>query len=266
MMDDPEWVLGLATDVALAAFGSRLIASFAIGSLAHGGFCPMVSDVDLAIVIADPLTAADAQEIDEITSRVRSEGALAERLSLFWASPTVLRSSGPGGRLPALDRLDLATHGRELFGGFDLRSIWRPSTELLVIEAVQFATERLAAPAVGSELRDAPALVAQGPRRLTKRVLFPVRFLFTAATGEIGRNDAAVLWYVSAGRPASNLVQHAQLWRTTAVDAGIAIRLVADEIVGLYDEFIYEHMGLMAKLDEQGSREKLLDWKARLHT
>jgi hypothetical protein len=39
-------------------------------------------------------------------------------------------------------------------------------------------------------------LIAAGVRRLTKLVLFPVRFLYTAATGRVGTNDAAAAWYL----------------------------------------------------------------------
>ena len=37
------------------ALGSRLIAAYTLGSLAHGGFSRLVSDVDLGLVLHDPL-------------------------------------------------------------------------------------------------------------------------------------------------------------------------------------------------------------------
>src|SRR5439155_19007171 len=45
-----EDVLARAVAAYEAALGSRLIAGYALGSLAHGGFSPLVSDVDLGLV------------------------------------------------------------------------------------------------------------------------------------------------------------------------------------------------------------------------
>jgi hypothetical protein len=42
------------------ALGNRLVASYALGSLAHSGFSSLVSDVDLALILADPIEASDA--------------------------------------------------------------------------------------------------------------------------------------------------------------------------------------------------------------
>jgi hypothetical protein len=44
-----EAVLSQAAAAYRRALGSRLVAGYALGSLAHGGFSPLVSDVDLGI-------------------------------------------------------------------------------------------------------------------------------------------------------------------------------------------------------------------------
>jgi hypothetical protein len=41
------------------------------------------------------------------------------------------------------------------------------------------------------------SLIAAGARKLTKLVLFPVRFLHTLRTGQIGENEAAVHHYLT---------------------------------------------------------------------
>ena len=46
------------------------------------------------------------------------------------------------------------------------------------------------------EIRTPSRLVSRGPRRLTKIVLFPVRFLFTADTGQVGTNTVAAEHYL----------------------------------------------------------------------
>ena len=53
-----EAVLADAVAAYRAALGTRLAAAYALGSLAHGGFSPLVSDVDLGLIMQDPgLTA-----------------------------------------------------------------------------------------------------------------------------------------------------------------------------------------------------------------
>jgi hypothetical protein len=53
----------------------RLLAAYALGSLAHGGFSPLVSDVDFGLVLERPPT-------DDYPGRVRTlnEGGLAQGL------------------------------------------------------------------------------------------------------------------------------------------------------------------------------------------
>ena len=45
-------VLADAVAAYTQALGERLVAAYALGSLAHGGFSPLVSDVDLALILA----------------------------------------------------------------------------------------------------------------------------------------------------------------------------------------------------------------------
>jgi hypothetical protein len=53
-------------------WGSRLAAGYALGSLAHGGFSALVSDVDLGLILEDPLRATD-----RLTVRAVGTNALA---------------------------------------------------------------------------------------------------------------------------------------------------------------------------------------------
>jgi hypothetical protein len=62
----------------------RLAAAHALGSLAHGGFSPQVSDVDLGLVLADPLRASDAATVGAVASAERDRGGeLRGRVSVF---------------------------------------------------------------------------------------------------------------------------------------------------------------------------------------
>ena len=131
----------LATAVALAkeSWPDRLVASYALGSLAHGGFSA-VSDVDLGLVLNDPLLPADGDCVARLTAHIKSSGKpFADRLSVFWGSLQSLRGTSTGGRFPPLDRLDLQRYGR-LLSGRDVRSTLSPPTqEELVVAGAELA-------------------------------------------------------------------------------------------------------------------------------
>jgi hypothetical protein len=83
-----EAVLARAVSAYRAALGSRLIAGYALGSLAHGGFSALVSDVDLGLILHDPVTLKDRMIIRAVAGSVRAGGsALDQRLSVFWGTP-----------------------------------------------------------------------------------------------------------------------------------------------------------------------------------
>lgn len=72
-------------------FAQRLISCYVLGSLAHGGFAPLVSDVDIALIIQDPIIQKDTVDITQIIDNVKSTNLLlANRLSIFWGSPLSL--------------------------------------------------------------------------------------------------------------------------------------------------------------------------------
>ena len=110
-----ERVLVQAVELVRRVWGKRLAAAYAIGSLAHGGFSVHVSDVDLGLVLHDPLDAGDENAIDQLVTGVAAGGApLTDRLSVFWGSIGTLSGAAVGGRFPPVDLLDLKRHGRLL--------------------------------------------------------------------------------------------------------------------------------------------------------
>ncbi|MFP5070040.1 hypothetical protein ACLFMI_10280 [Pseudonocardia nantongensis] len=253
MDDDPEEaVLAAATAAAVAESGDGLVAVLTLGSLAHGGFAPLVSDVDLALVLRT--TGEDtAGRVHDVVQRTRlnAPGVLAERLSVFWADSDAVRH-GPGAapaRLPAVDRLDLIDSG-VLRHGMDVRDgAARPGRETMVAEAAAFAVERFD-DAWFAGIADPVALLRGGPRPVTKTVLFPVRFLHTLRTGEIGRNAAAAASYATAGGAHRELVTAAQAWRTEGLgDRTVAVDLLSAQLAGLYREFVDAHLDALPEND-----------------
>jgi hypothetical protein len=279
-----EAVLARAVSAYRAALGSRLVAGYALGSLAHGGFSPLVSDVDLGLILHDPLRAKDRLTIRKVARSVKAGGsALDERLSVFWGTPATLQGHGRGGRFPPLDRLDLLEHGR-LLTGRDVRSaVARPDRTELLVAGAEFALGYLGAartPAdrlrdwarhgprgddVLDEIRAPSRLVSRGPRRVTKIVLFPVRFLFTAETGQVGTNTLAAQHYLaSADAPAATLVTAALAWRLEPPADDEATALLSRELIPLYVHYIDDHIARLLAVNHRQLAGSFQRWRTRL--
>jgi hypothetical protein len=284
---DGEAVLAEAAEAYRARLGQRLIAAYALGSLAHGGFSPLVSDIDLGLIVSDPLRSGDGETIQSIADSEKAKGtALHERLSVFWGTTATLRGERAGGRFPPLDRLDLIESGRLLAGSDDARStLPRPAGNELIITGARFALSYLAGiradvaqqrPGLGSmrlagedaveEIRSPDLLLARGVRRVTKLVLFPVRFMFTAATGQVGTNAAAVDSYLERNRaPSGALVAAAMAWRAEPPrDEAATAELLRAQLVPLYLHFIDDHITRLASLWETGLAAAFKQWRDRL--
>lgn len=96
-----------------------------------------VSDIDLGLVLDDPLLATDGDQVAELANSIKaSNRPFADRLSVFWGSVDSFSGASSGGRFPPLDRLDLKKYGRLLTGG-DVRSrLPLPTHRELAIEAI----------------------------------------------------------------------------------------------------------------------------------
>ena len=216
-------ILQAAAEAARNRLGGRLEAAYAIGSLAHGGFAPAVSDVDLALVVdradADAGFAIERAHLDALARYAGTpQQVLAERLSIFWSDWAHLADGTEKGRFPATDRLDLLDSGVPLFGADRRAECRRPGRDDLLLDSATFAVRRFGDPDHLRTLRDPDGLAAHGARTVTKTVLFPVRLLYTATTGRLGRNDAAAEWYTATPQPGRILVDTALRWRTEGID------------------------------------------------
>ncbi|MGZ4180855.1 MAG: hypothetical protein ACXVUL_09275 [Solirubrobacteraceae bacterium] len=283
-----ETVLLEAVDAYRAALGDRLLAAYALGSLAHGGFSELVSDIDLGLILSDPPRPADPDAVGRVAESERRKGSpLHERLSVFWGTPATLAGEREGGRFPPLDQLDLIENGRLLAGSDEGRArVQRPSKEELVITGAEFALDHLAAvrppsddgdgarlgsiSADGSEafeqIRSPELLAAQGVRQVTKLVLFPVRFLYTAATGHVGTNGDAVAHYLErAGTPSARLVEAALAWRTDPPsDRAAVVELLGAELIPLYLEYVDDHARRLQAMGRGDLASAFEDWRMQL--
>jgi len=250
-----EQVVADTVQAAQAVLGSEIEAIFTLGSLAHGGFAPLVSDVDVAIIVGS--TAPDtAQRMARVQSLVvdKASSPLSERLSVFWADWHAVRT-GQGGhiRLGPIDRLDLLDSGRLLIGS-DLREpSVRPSHLELVVMSADHILDKFT-DAYLERLRDTRALLDGGPRAVTKAILFPVRFTYTLRTGRIGLNEDSARWYAAEGLPGCQLALKALEWRSGGiVDAELAGQMLSSELDVIHGECF---AGYTREMDDLGEASR----------
>lgn len=261
-------VLAEVVERAQLAWRARLLGAYALGSLAHGGFSAQVSDVDVALVLEDPLQSSDSATLEQLLQAIKaSRRPLADRVSIFWGSPRTLSGAQTGGRFEPQDLLDLAQYGRLEFGK-DLRSQVRlPTRRELVVSSGAFALQRLSTPQVLAELRDPARLARADAKTLTKRVLFPARFLYTARTGEVGINQRAAQHFAASETgPAAELVRQALAWRTAAPqrrEPGVA-ELLRNGILPLYRVFVGEYEKRLRAYGERELAQAYRQWRRAL--
>jgi hypothetical protein len=200
-----------AVGVYQEAFGERLVAAYLLGSLSYGGYSPAVSDIDLAVVLADRQDD-DPGTFEALGESLRERGPLHRKLSVFWGSLPALSRGEQDGRFPAIDRLELAEHATLLVGDEITGKVARPGSGELLLESARFAVAVLATDEVTAEFHRPKRLLAD-PVWFTKAVFFPLRFGYTGTTttGRAATNDEAITWYL--GRPdatAASLVRLAR--------------------------------------------------------
>ena len=267
-IDAGEPVLEATVAQARDVWGERLVAAYALGSLAHGGFSIHVSDADVALVLRDPLQPDDASGADRLLSLVKEANTpLADRLSLFWGSPETLAGRTSGGRFPPADRQDLKDFGR-LLAGRDLRSqLVRPSFNELIADGAELALEKLSHLAVIAKLKEPRALAACGATKLTKWLLFPVRLIFTARTGNVGGVDLAVEHFCgTTGGPAAELARAALGWRHAPPEAHDqqVIALIERGLLPLYTRFFDEYEPRLRIIERADLAEAFRHWRHRM--
>jgi predicted nucleotidyltransferase len=177
-MDFARDVVGLAD----REFSNRLLGAYLIGSLAHGGFSERYSDIDLALIVQQVLTAAELDRLRRAAAAHSPE--LASRLSIFWADRMF-----SAGRFPPLDRIDTIDHGIAVI---ERERVMPPRPTLIEVRSY------LAGPPFENWANDAARFSAldrladADRKRYLRTLLYPARFLYSWTTGSICSNDVAV--------------------------------------------------------------------------
>lgn len=268
-MDETE-ILQRVERAAARLPSNRIVALYAIGSLGHGGFSPLASDVDLALVLDEPSGEIAA----ELRGHLRD---VTNPVSVFWDSLAALRRETYSGRFPACDRWDLRENGR-LIHGREIRDLVpRPDVRDLVRCAIDLSLQMLSRSAdvpggtidATALLLDPPRLAERGPRDASKIVLLPIRFLFTLRTARIARLDEAVaLLLRDAALPRRQLVEAALGWRTEGIaDRERMVELCRAALVPIYLELVDAHCAWLLPGADDADRERIQQlkrWRERL--
>ena len=233
-------VLDAGVRSARERLGAGLLSAYAIGSLAHGGFSPVVSDVDLALLTDERPDRDVLSIVAMIAADVLATGhALADRLSIFHAPWVAFRDPPPDARFPPIDRYDLMAFGILVYG-IDHRAVYgvAPTAEEIRAQAVAHALEHVSGAQLTADLRrlrDGGVTVYDA----TKIVLWPVRLQHVCDTGQATGNAAAVEHYVRLEDARHrSLVRDALGWRELEAvpDARAAFLRIVEEIHDLHAE------------------------------
>ena len=262
-------VLQEAVRQAKRILGARLISCYGLGSIVHGGFVPHVSDVDIGIIIDTVRLLEDEYYIDKLFTSVSNlKIPMGDRLSIFWSSEESIKNFASIGRFPLIDKLDLIKHGK-LIAGREIRpNVYMPNQKEIIIETTKYALELLGNEVSVKEIKSLAFLFDPSVRYTTKRILFPIRFLYTLRSSKPGSNDTAISYYFDqyAG-PISELVKlafHCRNTNTLPATNQQLINLANRHLISLYIELINACYEKMILYNEHELSKELEMWKYKL--
>jgi hypothetical protein len=233
------------------AFGERLVATYLLGSLSYGGYSPAVSDIDLAVVLAERHDD-DPATFDTLGAQLRERSPLHRKLSVFWGSLPALSSGEEDGRFPAIDRLELAERGALLTGEEIAEKVAHPDDVELLLESARFAVAVLAADEVITEFHRPKRLLADKVW-FTKAVFFPLRFGCTGAmpSGRAATNDEAIAWYLDRPDASAAPLVHlaARVRAGEALDPAEAEPELLAHLRPLYRQYLEEETRRLREAD-----------------
>jgi predicted nucleotidyltransferase len=161
---------------------SSLVEVYKLGSLAHGGFSEIYSDIDVGILLN---CAEPPRGISELIASVKSlDSEYGKKLSVFWGNPQF-----NWGRLPVIDRLDLLDHGVPLLHG--VKPTFHRPTKDEIHQEQRESIER-SWKARLPELSRLTTLEAKDRKPYIRAILYAARLIYTWDNLAVDSNDRAV--------------------------------------------------------------------------
>jgi hypothetical protein len=172
-----------------------------MGSLARGGFSESASDIDIGLLLANPLLAGDGELVEQVKVNAASQHpAVDNKISIFWGSVQSINGDSGSPQYSPFDRIDLIEHG-ELIAGKDIRhTLVRPPTDELEIEGASKALQLFADRNRLKELCNPRLLADRDDVYIARLVLFPARYIFISLTGNAGGHDLSAAFYTKRFR------------------------------------------------------------------
>jgi len=165
-----------------SALADTLVDAYKLGSLAHGGFSKIYSDIDVGLLLK--CTEPPDQMSDLIAAAKSLHPEYGKKLSIFWGNPAF-----NWGRLPVIDRLDLLDHGVPLLHGVK-PSFRRPTRDEIHQEQLQ-SIERSWKSRL-PELSRLTSLEPKDRKPYIRAILYAARLIYTWDNLTVDSNDRAV--------------------------------------------------------------------------
>jgi hypothetical protein len=260
-------IRSLVNDIVVSAnklFGDQCRAVYLMGSLARGGFSEIASDIDIGVILKEPLLGAGVK-IDEIKAMsLAKHPSVNNTVSIFWGSVASINGTADVGRYPPFDRLDLIDHALLLSGQDIRKELVKPSKRLLEVTSAEFSLDYLGSKERIDEFRHCHRIAQKGAVYVTKTILFPARFIYLADTGGVAGNEVSCNHYIANYQgPDADLVQKGYSWRFAPlpVDLGIVTSALEQGLVPLYSRFIDIYTEVLGQYGEDKLESQLLQWK-----
>ncbi|MSP40240.1 MAG: hypothetical protein EXR70_17260 [Deltaproteobacteria bacterium] len=162
--------------------GPSLVDAYKLGSLAHGGFSNIYSDIDVGLLLNCP--EAPARMAEWIAVAKTLDGEYGRKLSVFWGNPEC-----SWGRLPNLDRLDMLDHGVPLLNGH--KPQFRRPTKQEIRDELLRSIERSWKPRL-PELNSLQELAPENRKPYIRAILYAARLIYSWDNLAMDSNDRAV--------------------------------------------------------------------------
>ena len=161
---------------------SSLVEAYKLGSLAHGGFSRIYSDIDVGLLLNCAEPPADISAL--IAEAKTLDGEYGKKLSVFWGNPEL-----SWGRLPVIDRLDMLDYGVPLLHAMK-PTFRRPAKEEIHQEQLQSIDKSWKSRL--PELSRLATLQPEYRKPYIRAILYAARLIYTWDTLAVDSNDRAV--------------------------------------------------------------------------
>jgi predicted nucleotidyltransferase len=182
IMDALLSYVGRVADHFKFSLGSVLVEVYRLGSLAHGGFSNVYSDIDVGLMLN---CREPPNQMSELIANAKSlDAEYGKKLSVFWGNPDFT-----WGRLPVIDRLDLLDHGVSLL--YSIKPTFRrPSKDEIHQEQLE-SIERSWKSRL-PELSRLTSLEPKDRKPYIRAILYAARLIYTWDNLAVDSNGRAV--------------------------------------------------------------------------